>query len=124
MINLKLHLDVGKSNGIMDLTITDHNGKAYEIDNVNYGHDMLVLVGYGIVIHLIIGAIILVRQWKANRIEEEMVADEEEEQAHQDEVVGRVRQRALVTPLADVQADVPEEAEQGADDRRDEHPDG
>lgn len=55
--------------------------KAYEIDDVNYGHDMLVLVGYGIVIHLIIAAIILVRQWKANLIEEEMVADEEEGQA-------------------------------------------
>eukprot|EP00563_Minutocellus_polymorphus_P008385 CAMPEP_0181026220 /NCGR_PEP_ID=MMETSP1070-20121207/3520_1 /TAXON_ID=265543 /ORGANISM="Minutocellus polymorphus, Strain NH13" /LENGTH=768 /DNA_ID=CAMNT_0023103391 /DNA_START=264 /DNA_END=2567 /DNA_ORIENTATION=+ len=51
--------------------------RAYEIDNVNYGHDMLVLVGYGIIIHLISASIILVRQWKANRIEEEMVADEE-----------------------------------------------
>lgn len=41
MINLKLHLDVGKSNGIMDLTITDHNGKAYEIDKLAEGKNTL-----------------------------------------------------------------------------------
>jgi hypothetical protein len=51
--------------------------RAYEIDNVNYGHDMLVLVGYGIIIHLISASIILVRQRKANRIEDDMAADEE-----------------------------------------------
>ena len=42
--------------------------------------------------------------------------DEEQEQAEQDEVVRRVGQRTGVAALADVQADVPDEAEQRADD--------
>ena len=51
--------------------------RAYEIEDVNYGHDMLVLFGYAIIIHLISASIILARQQKANRIEDEMAADEE-----------------------------------------------
>jgi hypothetical protein len=46
--------------------------------------------------------------------------DEQQEQADQDEVVRRVGQRPGVAALADVQADVPDEAEHRADDRRDE----
>jgi len=62
--------------------------RAYEIQDVNYGHDMLVLVGYGMMIHLIIAAIILVRQWKANHIEEEMGATEEEGANNNDDDLG------------------------------------
>ena len=46
--------------------------------------------------------------------------DEQKEQPHQDEVMRRVGQRSRITALADVQADVPDETEQRADDRRDE----
>ena len=46
--------------------------------------------------------------------------DEEKEQSEQDEVVRGVGQRSRVTALADVQADVPDEPEQRADQGRDE----
>lgn len=49
--------------------------------------------------------------------------DEQQEQPDQDEVVRRVGQRALVAALADVQAHVPDEAEQRADDGRGEQED-
>ena len=62
--------------------------RAYEIQDVNYGHDMLVLVGYGMMIHLIIATIILVRQWKANHIEDGMGATEEEGANNNDDDLG------------------------------------
>ncbi len=49
--------------------------------------------------------------------------DEQEEQAHQDEVMRRVGERSLVAAVTDVQADIPEEAEQCADDRAGEQED-
>jgi ABC-type multidrug transport system permease subunit len=62
--------------------------RAYEIQDVNYGHDMLVLVGYWVMIHLIIAMIILVRQWKANHIEDGMGATEEEGAKNNDDDIG------------------------------------
>jgi hypothetical protein len=50
--------------------------------------------------------------------------DEQDEEPEQDEVVRGVRQRAGIATVADVQADVPDEAEQRRDDRADEHHDG
>ncbi len=47
--------------------------------------------------------------------------DEDPEQPDDDEVVRRVGQRARVAAITDMPADVPDEAEQGADDRRGEH---
>ena len=49
--------------------------------------------------------------------------DEDAEQADDDEVVRRVGQRAGVAAVADVPADIPDEPEQGADDRRGEDQD-
>ena len=46
------------------------------------------------------------------------------EQADDDEVMRRIGQRTGVAAIADVPADIPDEAEQRADDRRREHQDG
>jgi hypothetical protein len=50
--------------------------------------------------------------------------DEQQEQPEEDEVVRRVGQRPGVPAVADVQADVPDKAEQRRDDRCDEQGDG
>ena len=55
--------------------------RAFEIDDVDYTHDMLVLVGYGAVVHLLCIGIILLRRWRAVRILKER-RDEEEEAQH------------------------------------------
>ena len=56
--------------------------RAYEIDDVDYGHDMLVLVGYAVIVHLLCVGIILLRRWQAVRILKE--TDDDEEASHHD----------------------------------------
>lgn len=43
--------------------------RTYEIDNVNYGRDMGVLVAYGAIIHLICVTVILVKRQRRRRLD-------------------------------------------------------
>src|SRR5277367_2184290 len=54
----------------------------------------------------------------------EHAGQEDTEKTDDDEVVRRVGQRTRIAPIADVPADIPDEAEQRADDRCGEYQDG
>jgi len=43
MINLLLHLEVGESNGVMNLTIVDHHDKIYWSDKLSEGKNVVEL---------------------------------------------------------------------------------
>jgi len=44
--------------------------RAYEIDNVNYGRDMGVLVAYSVIIHMICVTIIIVNRKRLRRMDD------------------------------------------------------
>ena len=46
MIKIKLHLDVGESNGVMDLKITDHNSRTYHDNTLSQGKNIVELDVY------------------------------------------------------------------------------